>query len=293
MTGNNRIRKSKRLSNSSASARKQKKLAVKRLENAALLKLSRQSRRQKQDFERKIRKLRTEQKKKIEIISARRRSEAKSWQKRLKSQARKSKESFEREFIRLKKNYQMNAEHLRDVYDRQNSLLRNSFDRNGEARRRDFEGMASANRSQLEKLQKWLQDELVHQLLEKKHNLERSEAEQIKMSAELKMSKMAEQLSERNSEVEMFRGQVQQLEGKIATHYAHALSGKMGGGAASDPDERQVSDSERQRQELLGIIKEIAQKKVEMNKEREAPAAGEDPMSMVGSWTSKMAKAFR
>ena len=106
------------------------------------------------------------------------------------------------------------------------------------------------------------------------------------------MAKMAEQLSERNSEVEMFRGQVQQLEGKIAAHYVNALSGKMGHGAESRREERQASDSERQQQELLGIIREIAQKKAEMNRERETPAS-EDPVSMVGAWTSKMAKAFR
>jgi hypothetical protein len=133
-------------------------------------------------------------------MAKRQQSEKKLLQKRMAEQARKSRESSKRELAHLRKNYQPQLEQMREFYNSQNAALQNelktSYASQLEGMKKNYEGLSASNQRQLETLQKYLEDKLVGELREKV-----SQLEQAKLSTELRLAELVQDLDERNGEV--------------------------------------------------------------------------------------------
>ncbi len=188
-------------------------------------------RRQRKEFEKTMHRLRLAYRRKILAANYKHRLAKQMWQKKFAAQIKADRKRFEQELTRLKKSYQLQLEHIRNIYDSQAALmhqeLADTFDRQSKVNRDNFERIIAANQGQLEKLQKWLQDELVAQLIEKKRSTENSDIEQIKMAADLKIKKLRDALEDREAEIQQLQDRLHNAEAKKVAGYARLLSRKM------------------------------------------------------------------
>ncbi len=243
-----------------------------------LKKLTTESRRQRNEFEKKANLLKTAHQRKILAMNSKHHIEKQMWQKKFVVQIKADRKRFEQEFARLKKSYQWQLEHIRHIYDNQTSLLRqelvNTYDRQARVNQDSFESMVAANQGQLEKLQKWLQDELIAQLIEKKQNIENSNLEQVKMAADLKIKKLREALDDREAEIQQLQERLHKAEAKKVAGYAQLLSRKMRGALIPHTEffaneeisnDRGSENNTTTQDELMNMIREIAQEKSKMD----------------------------
>lgn len=203
--------------------------------------------------------------------------EKKSLQKRLAEQVKKSKEGQKRELSEQRRNYQMQLEQMRDFYGTQNAALqgelKDSFAAQLEGMKKNYESLAAGNHRQLETLQKYLEDKLVGELREKV-----SQLEEDKMSADLRLSEIVQQLDERNAEIMSLKDRLNR---------ADAI-------APDEPEQVQDEASEpvNSQQELLRMVKEVA-KQQEMGELQELDDDDlEEEEEKHGFWGSKSGKRF-
>jgi hypothetical protein len=139
----------------------------------------------------------------------------KSLQKRMDEYARKNSGSHKRDVAHLRKNYQMQLEQMSESYGSQNAALQNElkalFTSQLEGMKKNYEGLSASNQRQLETMQKYLEDKLVGELREKV-----SQLKQEKLSTELKLAEMVQQLDERNAEVVSMKERLRKMEGQEA-----------------------------------------------------------------------------
>lgn len=243
-----------------------------------LKKLTTESRRQRKEFEKKANLLKMAHQRKILAMNSKHHIEKQIWHKKFVVQIKADRKRFEQEFARLKKSYQWQLEHIRHIYDNQTSLLRqelvNTYDRQARVNQDSFESMVAANQGQLEKLQKWLQDELIAQLIEKKQNIENSNLEQVKMAADLKIKKLREALDDREAEIQQLQERLHKAEAKKVAGYAQLLSRKMRGALIPHTEffaneeisnDRGSENNTTTQDELMNMIREIAQEKSKMD----------------------------
>jgi hypothetical protein len=255
--------------------------AVKQLEKDVFQKYRDQLRKAKQEHEGRLVRFRLEQQKRMKAMAKKQESEKKSLQKRLVEQARRSKESSRRELAQLKKNYQAQLEQMREFYGTQNaalqSELKSSYASQLEGMKKNYEGLSASNQRQLETIQKYLEDKLVGELKEKV-----SQLEQDKLSTELRLTELVQDLDARNAEVVSMKERLRHFEDGV-------------------PEEQKGTDQVQseapepgndQQQELLRIVKEVAQQK-ELGELKELdedePEEEEEKHSF---WGSKPGKRF-
>jgi chromosome segregation ATPase len=250
--------------------------AVKLLEKSIFRKHRDQLKKAKQEHARMLAKFKQVQRKQVQAMAKRQQSEKKSLQKRLVEQARKSKESSKRELALLKKNYQAQLEQMREFYGAQNTALQNelktSYASQLEGMKKNFEGLSASNQRQLETLQKYLEDKLVGELREKV-----SQLEQDKLSTEMRLAELVQDLDERNAEVVSLKERLHHLDDGIPEEQ-------------KEVDQVQSEAPEllnNQQQELLRIVKEVAQQQ-EMGELEDEPEEEEKH----GFWASKSGKKF-
>lgn len=180
----------------------------------------------------------------IQVLRKKHKAEKKTLQKRFTEQARRNKAGKKRELAQLKRNYQMQLEQMREFYGSQNAVLQNELKTfhasQLEGMKKNYEGLAAGNQRQLETLQKYLEDKVVGELREKV-----SELEEAKMSAELKLAEMVQQLDERNAEMVSLKDRLSKMD-------------------YEEPGEQEqipIQEQGGNQQELLRIVKEVAQQK--------------------------------
>jgi chromosome segregation ATPase len=196
-------------------------------------------------------------------------------------QTRKSKESSKRDMAQLKQNYQAQLEQMREFYGNQNAALQNelksSYAAQLEGIKKNYEGLSASNQRQLETIQKYLEDKLVGELKEKV-----SQLEQDKLSNELRLAELVQDLDKRNAEVVSLKEHLHQFDDGIPEVHKEMDS------AQSRPPEP-VND---QQQELLKIVKEVAaaqqQELVDLKELEDEPEEEEKQ----GFWGSKAGKRF-
>ncbi|MGI0048116.1 MAG: hypothetical protein ACREAW_01115 [Nitrososphaera sp.] len=251
--------------------------AVKQLEKSFFQRYRDQLKKTKQDHARMIAKFKQTQRRQIQAMAKRQQNEKKSLQKKMAEQARKIKEISKRELGQLKKNYQAQLEQLREFYGAQNAALQNelktSYAGQLEGMKKNYEGLSAGNQRQLESLQKYLEDKLVGELREKV-----SQLEQDKLSTELRLAELVQDLDKRNSEVVSLKEQLRHFDDGIPEIQKEA---DQVTGEASEP-------ANNQQQELLRIVKEVAQQRELGDLEEDQP----EEEKKHGFWGSKAGKKF-
>lgn len=222
-----------------------------------------------QKYREQLKKEKQEQRRRMQDMAKKHQEEKKSIKKMLGEQAKKSRESQKRELGQIKKNYQMQLEQMREFYGTQNAALQNelkaSFAGQLEGMKKNYEGLAAGNQRQLETLQRYLEDKLVGELKDKI-----SQLEEDRISTELRLAEMVQQLDERNAEVVSMKERLHA--DRVPEEHEQVTGG------APEPGDNQ--------QELLRIVKEVAQQQ-EMG-ELEDPEE-EEKRSL---WGSKAGKRF-
>jgi chromosome segregation ATPase len=251
--------------------------AVKQLEKSAFQKSRDQLKKAKQDHARMIAEFKQTQRRQMQAMAKRQQGEKKSLKKKMAEQAKKIKETGKRELGQLKKNYQAQLEQLREFYGAQNAALQNelktSYAGQLEGMKKNYEGLSAGNQRQLETLQKYLEDKLVGELREKV-----SQLEQDKLSTELRLAELVQDLDKRNSDVVSLKEQLRHFNDGIPEMQKEA---DQATGEASEP-------ANNQQQELLRIVKEVAQQRELGELEEDQPEAEEKH----GFWGSKVGKKF-
>lgn len=216
----------------------------------------------------------------MQAIAKKQQGEKKSLQKKMEEQARTIRESSKRELGQIKKNYQAQLEQLREFYAAQNAALqnelKNSYAGQLEGMKKNYEGLAAGNQRQFETLQRYLEDRLVGELQEKVRQLE-----QDKMSTELRLAELVQDLDKRNSEVVSLKEQLRHSDDRIPEIHKEA------DGAAGEAFE----PVNNEQQELLRIVKEVAQQRElgELEEPEEDPFVDEEKHRF---WGSKAGKKF-
>lgn len=229
-----------------------------------------------QKYQDQLKKNKQASRKQMQAMAKRQQKEKKSLQKRLDEQVKRNKDAHKRELVQLKKNYQVQLEHVREFYGVQNAALQNelktSFAVQLEGMKKNYEGLASGNQRQLETLQKYLEDRVVGELKEKVNQLE-----EAKMSAELRLSEMVQQLDERNTEVVSLKDRLNKADYEApAQEQADA--------------QNEAQDSGNNQEDLLRIVKEVAQQQ-ELGELKELQEEDSEDEKH-GFWGSKAGKRF-
>lgn len=249
---------------------------TKQLEKSVLEKYRDQLKKSRQEHADMHAKFRLEQRSQIQAMAKKHQDEKQSLQKRLAEQAKKDKDSQKRELAEQRRNYQAQLEQMREFYGTQNSALQSelkaSFAAQIEGMKKNYEGLAAGNQRQLEILQKYLEDKVVGDLREKVNQLEGD-----KVSNELRLSEIVQQLDERNAEVV-------------------SLKERLNGGDAVVPEEHEQIESEAlepgdAQQELLRMVKEVAEQR-ELRDLGEIEEDNDEEEEKHAFWGTKTGKKF-
>lgn len=222
--------------------------ALKQLEKSVSQQYHDQLKKIKQEHEGRLFRFKHEQQKRMQTLAKKQQSEKKSLQKRLVEQARRSKEGSKRELAQLKKNYQAQLAQMREFYSTQNAALQSelkaSYASQLEGMKKNYEGLSASNQRQLETIQKYLEDKLLGELKEKV-----SQLEQDKLSAELRITELVQDLDARNAEIVSMKERLRHSENGVPEEH-------------KEMDQVQSEASELgNNEELLRIVKEVAQQK--------------------------------
>lgn len=246
--------------------------AVRQLEKGVFQKYRDQLRKAKQDHASRLARFKQEQQKRMQAMAKKQQSEKKSLRKRLVEQARRSKESSKREMAQLKKNYQAQLEQMRGFYSTQNAALQNelrtSYASQLEGMKKNYEGLSASNQRQLETIQKYLEDKLVGELRD-----EVSQLEQDKLSTELRLAELVQDLDARNAEVVSMKERLRHFEDGAPEERKEA-----------DQVQSEAPETVSNEQELLRIVKEVAQQQElgELKELEEDEPEGEEKHSFWG-----------
>jgi len=246
--------------------------AAEQLENSISKRSVEESRKRKQEFDNKILELKVTHKKDLLEAAKKNDVERKSLQKKFDDQISKSKEIREREIREAKKNYQMQLEDIRSIYQSQLDEMKKTY-----------EQMASSSQTQIDKLQKWLHEELVDAPFAKIAKIE-----QEKKSAENQIGDLVQQLNDKNSEVIFLEEKMKQLKDKVPLEETERVveEHKMDSKYQNMPEE---SDDSQQK-EWLDMIKELAHQHEMRGGEMEDVELKSEEQEK--TWGSKVAKKF-
>lgn len=224
----------------------EREYAAKQLEKSILQEYRSQLKKGKQENAAKLARFKQMQHEQMQVMARRHQGEKKSLQKRLIEQAKKGRESQKREVVQLRRNYQMQLEQVRDFYGTQNATLqtelKSSFAAQMEVMKKNYESLASGNQRQLETLQKYIEETLVGELREKIRQMEDD-----KISAELRLAEMVQQLDQRNAEFVSLNERLSRVDAVIPEEPARM------------PNQSEIEEQGGNQQELLRIVKEVAE----------------------------------
>lgn len=233
-----------------------------------------QTRKRTQEFDNKISELKVTHRKDMQAAAKKYEVERKSLQRRLEDQISKTREIRERDLREAKKNYQMQLENIRSIYQSQIEEMK-----------KNYEQMVTSNQTQMDKLQKWLHEELIDEPFRKIALIERE-----KTSVEKQAANLVQQLNDKNAELISLQEQLKALEDKVPKEVREQpveeespFDPKYQG----SPEEPESSEQK----EWLNMIKELAQQHEirEAGVEEDTEPKSEEQQN---SWGSKVAKKF-
>ncbi|MGI0023533.1 MAG: hypothetical protein ACREA4_00135 [Nitrososphaera sp.] len=254
--------RSKNGRSSSAAVLAEHNRAMRLIDKMALQKCHVQSKLQRKDIEKKAAQRRAVHKRELRALVIHHREEKALWRNKMKEQVSTTKANFDRELSMVRRQYQLHMEQLRDVYQRQYATfcaeMKNTLDKQIESSTVNYKNLAAAIQNQLTKFQKWMQEELLNQLLIKESEAVESEIEPIRSAVELKMNELIEYLNERDNEIEESKVRLKELEARLAESRPRTIWAKM----RREPQKFQQENDPRH-DDILKIIKEIAQERAQ------------------------------
>lgn len=260
-------------------------LAIKQLEKSILEKYRDQLKKAKQEHAESMAKLKQTQREQLQAMAKKQQSEKKTLQKSVAEQAKQNRESTKHALAELKKNYHAQLEQMREFCSSQNTALQNelkaSYAAQLEGMKKNYEGLSASNQKQIETLQRYIEDKLVGELKEKV-----SQLEQDKMSSELKLAELVQDLDRRNAEVVSLKEQLHHFDHDSVDHVSVDHP---------QPEEVQSEAPEpanSQQEELLKIVKEVAANRQELGDLKELEDEPEEEEEKQSFWGSKTGKRF-
>ncbi|MGI0015738.1 MAG: hypothetical protein ACREBU_20165 [Nitrososphaera sp.] len=258
--------RSKNGRSSSAAVLAEHNRAMRLIDKMALQKCHVQSKLQRKDIEKKAAQRRAVHKRELRALVIHHLEEKALWRNKMKEQVSTTKANFDRELSMVRRQYQLHMEQLRDVYQRQYATfcaeMKNTLDKQIESSTVNYKNLAAAIQNQLTKFQKWMQEELLNQLIIKESEAVESEIEPIRSAVELKMNELIEYLNERDNEIEESKVRLKELEDRLAESRPRTIWAKMRREPQSEPQKFQQENDPRH-DDILKIIKEIAQERAQ------------------------------
>lgn len=165
-----------------------------------------------QELENTIKKLKAANQKQIQNLVKKNRTERILLKKRLEQQAMRDKENYAREVHQMKRNYQDQLEHVRDIYHNQNvemqNMLKDAFESQMKHMKKTYENArANISDDRLEKLERWLHDELVSGQLQQKT----SQLEQTRAFYDFEINKLIQQLDEKDEDITFLEDKIREI----------------------------------------------------------------------------------
>lgn len=165
-----------------------------------------------QDLESAIKKLKQENLKQKQILIKKHTVEKQLLLNKSKQQAKKDKENYDREIRQMKRNYQVQLDHIRDIYHSQNIEMQNglkdAFESRIEDMRKTYENKRANNSDdRLEKLERWLHEELVSGQLQRMT----SQLEQTKAFYDFEINKLIQQLDEKDEDITFLEDKIKEI----------------------------------------------------------------------------------
>jgi hypothetical protein len=243
---------------------------------------------QKKDFQRRISGLKVTQKKALAKLAISSRQAISRVQRIAEEKARNDRMLFDQEFSRLKSIYQISLAQIKELQARQNTVasseIKEIVGTSFEESKQVFNQLVQSNQARMLEFQAWLQQELPRHLVQnlgveyKAGEQEESESEQDNLVRELGL---------RDELIEQAQERITKLEGELSSKQRKTIWKRMRRASPTEPY-KEEEDSDPQ-QEILKMIREIAEERTQMESARKVPEQRKLPQ-FVDSFGSRMSR---
>lgn len=245
---------------------------------------------QKRDFDKRILALVAKQKKAFARLAALNVHETNRIRRNADERAKRERTLFDQEFARLKRNYQLSLTQLKESYAKQNQqnfdelkmLIANSADES----KKNLDVVVESSQAHIQVIHGWLQQELPRLLLENAQ-CETYSDDISGTGSETEVDRLVNEISSRDELIQKTEGRIKELEGMLASRQGRPLWKRMRRAAPSEPyKEEEIRDPQ---QEILSVIREIAQEREQLEKAREQNEQG-SMLQFADSFGSRLSK---
>ena len=189
---------------------------------------------------------------------------------------------FEQEYARLKHAYQVSLAQLKDLHVRQNIAALNDLKESVTSivneGRSEISQSSQDSQAQFMAFQTWLQEELPRHLVENVHAQDESDSE---------MDSLIGELRSKDQLIEEAHGRIAHLEAALSAKQGSAIWKRMR--RSSPPEPYKAEESADPQQEVLNMIREIAQERSKMETARKTPVQTPLP-ELTDSFGSQISK---
>jgi hypothetical protein len=245
---------------------------------------------QKKVFETKITRLIVDQKKAIAKMSQSNKQQVNKMRNAAEERSRLDRTLFDQEFTRLKNSYQTSLAQIKDSYSRQNiayfNELKQLIGNCIEDGRTNYQTLVENNQAQIQELHNWLHQELPRHLIE----IAAADNDMVRERdpiPETEEDRLAREISSRDELIQRAEGRIKELEEKISSKQNKTIWNRMRRASPTEPyKEEEPKDPQ---QEVLNMIREIAQEREQMERVRDA-SGNAGPAQLADSFGSRMSK---
>jgi hypothetical protein len=225
---------------------------------------------QKKDFDHRISRLKAEQKKALARIARSNKKAASRIQRNADERTRQDRILFAHEFSRLKSSYQMSITQIKELHGRQSmmifSQLKDLIASYVEQGQKGYVQLIEDNQAHMLGFQRWLQEELPNQILETVND-DASSAKNIEPESEPDVDKLVQEIGSRDEMIKKAEQRIKELEGNIASGRRRNIWKRMRRASPVEPYKEEESSDPQQ--EVLSMIREIAQERSQIKAARE------------------------
>jgi hypothetical protein len=236
----------------------------------------------KKQFERTILELKTAQKKAMLKMAKSNRQALNRAQRAVHERARQDRILFEQEYARLRHTYQVSLAQLKDLHVHQNTIalndLKESITSVVNENKKEMSQVAHDSQAQFVAFQTWLQEELPRHLIE---------GANIQSESDSDMDSLIGELRSKDQMIEQAQERIARLEAALLAKQGRAIWNRMK--RSSPPEPYKGEEPADPQQEVLNMIREIAQERSQMEASRKMPVQMPLP-EFTDSFGSRMSK---
>jgi HEPN domain-containing protein len=225
---------------------------------------------QKKDFDHRISRLKAEQNKSLARIVRSTKKTTSRIQRNADERARQDRLLFDNEFSRLKSSYQASIAQIKELHGRQSMMLFNHLkdlvESYVEQGRKSYDQLVENNQAQMLGFQRWLREELPNQILETVIS-EEAVPQDIEPESEHDVDKLVKEIDSRDEMIRKAEERIRELEGNLASGRRRNIWKRMRRASPEEPYKEEESSDPQQ--EVLSMIREIAQERSQIKAVRE------------------------